>query len=139
MSDKPSDIILTITVSPLANGKRKVLVGGAPEKEMPVVRAGAFAELHDLIDQVWIALMKREPQVVTVKEPRNAKTANEAKSAKADGEEDQETGSAGAGESDPLVAETATVETPEAEPHVIEHDWAVGELPGPGLAEEAHE
>jgi len=38
MTDKPSDIILTITVSPLANSKRQVLVSGAPEKELPTGR-----------------------------------------------------------------------------------------------------
>ena len=65
MSDKT--IILTIQILPPANGKRKVIVSGAPEKEMPVVRLGTFAERHALEDAVWLELMKREPQLVTVK------------------------------------------------------------------------
>lgn len=66
MSDKPNDIIITITIAPAVNGKRKVLISGAPEKEMPIVRAGVFADVHRLFDETWVALMKREPQVVKV-------------------------------------------------------------------------
>lgn len=80
MSDKPSDIILTITIAPAVNGKRKIIVSGAPEKEMPVVRTGMFPDLHRLLDETWVELMKRQPQIVTIKEARNA--AKEKKSAK---------------------------------------------------------
>ena len=91
MTDKPSDIILTITVSPLANSKRQVLVSGAPEKEMPVVRTGLFPELHGLIDQVWIELMKRKPQVVTVKVEKPKTTAAGEQGSRGAGETETET------------------------------------------------
>ena len=68
MNDQPSDIVITISITPAANGKRKIIISGAPEKEMPVVRTGTFPDLHRLIDETWVKLMKREPQVVTIKE-----------------------------------------------------------------------
>ena len=73
MSDKPSDTIITVTISPVVNGKRKLVISGAPKGEMPVVKAGVFADVHRLFDETWVELQKRKPQVVTVKEPKGAK------------------------------------------------------------------
>ncbi len=80
------DIILTVSIGPLKNGKRKVVVSGAPEQEMPVVKIGAFPDLHRLVDGVWVELAKREPQVVKM---TAAKPAAKAK-AKAGIEKDKE-------------------------------------------------
>jgi hypothetical protein len=65
MSDKT--IILTITVYPFDKGKRRILVAGAPQGEMPIARPGLFHELHDLVDQLWLDLAERKPQTVHVK------------------------------------------------------------------------
>lgn len=60
-------ILVTIEIGVLKDGKRKLTISGAPEKEMPVVRTGIFADVHTLFDQVWIELQKREPQPITIK------------------------------------------------------------------------
>ena len=66
MNTKP--IQLNITIQPAAaNGKRKVVVSGAPEGEMPHIITGEFSQMHALIDQTYVALLKRDPQVVKVK------------------------------------------------------------------------
>ncbi len=72
MSDNPN-VVVTITIYPFDKGKRKVLVSGAPEGEMPVVHTGQFAELHALIDRTWIELSTRKPQVVTRRAGEKAK------------------------------------------------------------------
>ena len=60
-ADKP--IVITITVLPLAKGKRKLIVSGAPQGEMPVVRTGEFAQVHQMVNAAWAELVKRKPQV----------------------------------------------------------------------------
>ncbi len=85
MNDK--DTIITITIQPLAKGTRKVLVSGAPEGEMPVVRAGMFQELQHLIGGVWVELQKRKPQ--TVKVPAATKTATAKKPKEKDADADE--------------------------------------------------
>jgi len=65
MSDKT--IIITITIYPFEKNKRRVLVAGAPQGEMPIARPGLFHELHDLVDQLWLDLAERKPQTVHVK------------------------------------------------------------------------
>lgn len=57
-------IIITATVAPLKSGKRAVLVSAAPDGELPVILAGNFADLKNLFDEAWLALLKREPVVV---------------------------------------------------------------------------
>ena len=64
MSLNDQTIIITATVAPLKNGKRAVLVSAAPDGELPVILAGNFADLKNLFDEAWLALLKREPVVV---------------------------------------------------------------------------
>mgnify|MGYP001581900330 CR=1 FL=1 len=81
MSKNDTPIILTVTIQPAAaNGKRKVIVSGAPEGEMPHIVTGEFPQLHTLIDQTYVALLKRDPQVVKVKKLESA--ADSAKKSK---------------------------------------------------------
>lgn len=107
---EPKPTIITVEIAPLKDGKRKVVVSGAPEKEMPVMKVGSFAELHHMIDVVWIELQKREPQVVTVKEEK-AKTATKPPVKKDDADK------ADAG---PETAETAITETVDEAPDPAE-------------------
>lgn len=74
MDAKQKDIIITIQVSPVSGGKRKVLISGAPEQEMPIVRAGVFADMNRLLGEVWIELQKRKPQVVKVPKEKTEKS-----------------------------------------------------------------
>lgn len=60
-----ASIVITITVSPLKNGKRAILLSGAPEGEMPEMRVGLFTQLHSLLDEVWVTLHKRKSQLVS--------------------------------------------------------------------------
>ena len=66
MNTKPIQLNITIQ-PPAANGKRKVVVSGAPEGEMPHILTGEFSQMHALLDQTYVALLKRDPQVVKVK------------------------------------------------------------------------
>ncbi len=86
-----NDIILTVSIGPLKNGKRKVVVSGAPEKEMPVIKIGTFPELHRLLDAVWVELQKRDPQVVTVKDKPKVAAKSKPKADKAPADEDEST------------------------------------------------
>lgn len=90
MSDKTKTILITIEIGDFDKGKRKVTLSGAPVGEMPIVKTGTFAELHHLIDVVWIELAKRQPQLVTVKEDKKTKPAT-AKPKAGDGDEAEET------------------------------------------------
>lgn len=60
MSASDKDIVLTITAQPVdGKGKRKIVVAGAREGEMPLIRTGTFADLYKLIDDVWIEVNTR--------------------------------------------------------------------------------
>lgn len=129
MSTKPTEpkpITLTIVVLPIKNGKRSIVVSGAPEGEMPIVETGVFADLHRLIDQVWLTLLQRKPQVVTIKTDKKAKgpmthTPDEGAGGNSD-EESQDEPSTSAdpgGECDQLVTSEPAPEPP-AELPVIE-------------------
>ena len=65
----PADksIVITITVLPFNKGKRKLIVSGAPQGEMPVVHTGEFAQVHQLVNAAWSELVRRKPQVPKVK------------------------------------------------------------------------
>ena len=65
-------IIITATVAPLKSGKRAVLVSAAPDGELPVILAGNFADLKNLFDEAWLALLKREPVIVPDKARKGA-------------------------------------------------------------------
>ncbi len=106
MDTKPKDTIITITVSPVANGKRRVLISGAPEQEMPVVRVGTFAELHHLLDEVWVMLQKRKPQVVKVKAEKPAAKPTAKTAATKSEDADQDEVEEGTKQGDQLVEDT---------------------------------
>ncbi len=58
-------IVLMVEVLPAdAKGNRKIIVSGAPKEEMPIVRAGLFANRHTLLDEIYRDVMKRKPQVI---------------------------------------------------------------------------
>lgn len=57
-ADKP--VILTITVQPAKGSKRPIVVAGAIEGRMPVIRTGVFADLHTLVDDVYIDASTRK-------------------------------------------------------------------------------
>jgi hypothetical protein len=74
----PAPTLLTVTVMPAKNGKRKIIVSGAPAGEMPIVRTGLFADRHVLLDEVWGELQHRKPQVVKAKgQTKKDKAPNE--------------------------------------------------------------
>ena len=120
--DKP--VVITVTVLPLKNGKRRIMVSGAPEGEMPLVARGVFADLHKLIGQMWLAIQTREPQVVTVK-------AAKAKNDKAEPEGESGAEQTGDDPSDQLVTSggaaqgglAAAAPAPPAELPAIEGDF----------------
>lgn len=60
---EPKPIVMTIAVYPPRKGQRQIVVSGAPEGELPAVRSGVFADLHQMINQMWMELIKRKPQV----------------------------------------------------------------------------
>jgi hypothetical protein len=67
MSDKDTkDIVILMTVSEKAK-MLKIVISGAPQGEMPVICSGLFADRYKLLDQVWVEIKKRQPQVVKVK------------------------------------------------------------------------
>ncbi len=72
MSDNP--IVLTLTIYPAKKNQRKIAVTGAPEGEMPLLLEGVFAERHALLDQAFTAVLKRDPQIISLKTDHKAKT-----------------------------------------------------------------
>lgn len=122
--EKP--VVMTVIVYPLKQGKKRVTVSGAPEGEMPIVHAGLFADVHNLINATWAELIRRKPQV-----PRNIQTVK-AESTPAE--------TAGAG--DDLPQETAAAEpapVPPPDLPAIEGDQmvasdAAGAEPVPALS-----
>jgi hypothetical protein len=95
MNENKNEIVLTITVTE-KNGKPHILVSGAPAHEMPIVRSGLFADRHRLLDEVWVEIKKRKPQIVKVKAEKPATKPVASKSA----DEDKPTG-----QGDQLVAD----------------------------------
>lgn len=87
MNDKP--ITLIVTVYPPKKAVRKVLVSGAPEGEMPVLMAGLFQERHTLLDTVYAAVSKRDPQIVTLKESKPSKIDKRGHKVDEPGEEEE--------------------------------------------------
>jgi hypothetical protein len=81
-------IVITITVSPLKNGKRAILLSGAPEGEMPEMRVGVFSQLHPLLDEVWVTLHKRKSQLVTKPKSSSKEPAAKSKPNATDDEEE---------------------------------------------------
>lgn len=59
-------------------------MSGAPAGEIPEIRAGSFAEMHPLINQVWAALQRREemkpdPALIAAKDDKKDKAADDEK------------------------------------------------------------
>ncbi len=77
-SDGQEKIVIVIEVAPPKDGKRRILVTGAPVGELPAVYTGVFADLHKLVDQVWIAVNTRKPLPVTSRKGRGAGPAPDA-------------------------------------------------------------
>jgi len=69
MSDDVVERVITITVDilPIKDGKRVVMMAGAPAGEMPEMMVGTFPAMHAMLDQLWMTLRTRKPQVVKVK------------------------------------------------------------------------
>ncbi len=65
--DAPKPITLIVTIYPPKKNVRHVMVSGAPEGEMPLIFIGNFQERHALLDQAFAGVLKREPQIVTLK------------------------------------------------------------------------
>jgi hypothetical protein len=79
-TNDPKPITLIVTIYPPKKGVRKVIVSGAPNGEMPVLLGGPFQDRHVLLDQAYAAVVKRDPQLVTIKESvsrKGAKTQSE--------------------------------------------------------------
>lgn len=106
MNEKP--IVMTVTINPLKGTKRAVMVSAAPQGEMPIVLSGHFPQLHDLINQAFGQIVKRDPQVVTAKEakPTSKTIAAKAKSSGVLADTPEGTEETG----DHLVSETETSE-----------------------------
>lgn len=110
MANELKPIVLTVTIYPPKKGVRKVVVTGAPEGEMPLLLEGVFAERHALIDQAFSGVLKRDPQVVTLKEEKPAKSKS--KGAAADDDEEEQGGEAVADASDQLVSDNPLPASP---------------------------
>lgn len=89
-ADKPMTII--VTVLPPKRGGRTMIVSAAREGEMPIVLDGLFADRHHLLDQAYAAVLKREPQVVTIKEEKTSKANRAPKPAEQEADEAEEDG-----------------------------------------------
>jgi len=69
MADKGKNTVIQIVIAPPGKTGRGVIVSGAPAGEMPIIKTGQFAQMQQLVGQVWRELATREPQVpdLTVK------------------------------------------------------------------------
>lgn len=63
MADKGKNTVIQIVIAPPGKTGRGVIVSGAPAGEMPIIKTGQFAQMQQLVGQVWRELATREPQV----------------------------------------------------------------------------
>jgi hypothetical protein len=91
-TDAAKPITLIVTIYPPKHGVRKLIVSGAPEGEMPVLLGGPFQDRHGLLDQAYAAVLKRDPQRVTIAEPKPSKKAKAKVDDDAGDDEAEETG-----------------------------------------------
>jgi hypothetical protein len=68
-------VVITLEIGEPKKGMRALVISGAPAGEMPLIKAGTFAERHALLDQMWADLLRRPDQTPTVTEPKAAKPA----------------------------------------------------------------
>lgn len=110
-SNEPKPITIIVNIFPPRKDKRRVVVSAAPEGEMPVLFEGLFPDRHALLDQAFAAVLKRDPQIVTVKE--STPKAAEKKSKAAD-DDDAEQGGEEVEESVEASDQLVTVESAES-------------------------
>lgn len=67
-------VVITLEIGESKKGMRALVISGAPAGEMPLIKAGTFAERHALLDQMWADLLRRPDQTPTITEPKPAKT-----------------------------------------------------------------
>lgn len=83
-------VTIIVTVLPPKKGGRKMLVSAARDGEMPLVLSGLFADRHHLLDQAYAMAMKREAQIVTVKEDKKKRGQEEEEPGNREPDEDGE-------------------------------------------------
>lgn len=101
-------IVITIEIDPPKDGGRAIIASGAPQGEIPEIRSGSFANLHQLVNEVWAALQRREE----MKPDPTLTAAKEDKKKKGEGDKAEENEDAD-GES--VVSEETTISDPSAE------------------------
>lgn len=125
-TDDPKPITLIVTIYPPKKGQRHVMVSGAPEGEMPLLFTGIFQERHALLDQAFAGVLKREPQIVTLK----ADKASTAKSITGDASDDEtEEAESKEAASDQLVTDAEVSEPENAESVPVSPITNTEELP----------
>lgn len=63
-------VVITLEIGEPKKGVRALIISGAPAGEMPLIKAGTFAERHALLDQMWAELLRRPDQTPKVTEPK---------------------------------------------------------------------
>lgn len=125
-TDDPKPITLIVTIYPPKKGQRHVMVSGAPEGEMPLLFTGIFQERHALLDQAFAGVLKREPQIVTLK----ADKASTAKSITGDASDDEtEEVDSKEAASDQLVTDAEVSEPESAESVPVSPITSADDLP----------
>lgn len=117
-TNTPPAVILSIAVNPFQNGKRTIVISGAPAGEMPIVRTGKFSEMHALLDEVWLELNKRKPKVVL--KPK-ASTDTKAKDAADDDSAEEASADADQLKAEADFAETQRFDLSEPQPDQLVH------------------
>jgi hypothetical protein len=74
-TDGQKPITLIVTIYPPKKGQRRIVISAAPEGEMPLIFDGLFTDRHALMDRAYAGVLKREPQIVTVKQGKAAKVS----------------------------------------------------------------
>lgn len=127
--DAPKPITLIVTIYPPKKGQRHVMVSGAPEGEMPLIFTGIFQERHALLDQAFAGVLKREPQIVTLKDDKPGKP-DKAKSITGGVEDDdEETSVTESDATDQLVTDADVSEPENAESVPVSPITGSDELP----------
>lgn len=66
-------VVITLEIGEPKKGQRALVISGAPAGEMPLIKAGTFAERHVLLDQMWAELLRRPDQTPKITEPKTSK------------------------------------------------------------------
>jgi len=125
--DAPKPITLIVTIYPPKKGQRHVMVSGAPEGEMPLIFTGIFQERHALLDQAFAGVLKREPQIVTLKDDKPGKSKSI--TASADDDDDDENSVTESEATDQLVTDAEVSEPENAESVPVSPITNTEELP----------